>query len=465
MKLFFATLAVALFVFCAKNYKDVIRDTEKSFYSGNYSAALPDLRNLVKESDTKDKLLYLMEAGIVLHTNQEYEKSNNAFLEASDLADTIKTSVTKTGLSFMLSDNESNFQGEDFERVMIRFYIALNHTMLGNYEDAKRFFRKVDYDLKDLKVTDPKYKQNLMARYMDAVISENTNRYNDARVQYKNILDIDPSKKEILADRYVLAVKEGSTSDMGVFAEGKNYLNSFDASMQPVAYDPNTMGEVIIIHQAGKAATKESRGKLLSDQFLGNSLKTSFQANSFSGGSDLDLGVVAAVMARAENPIPIYKVRDEKSSMEKTLTINGKIIGTTKILNDYSATTIKAFNDNYTSIVTKNVASLAAKFVTAAIASKALSDSIEKSLNRGKQKNPLISMGADLISGLAAGAAVSSTVAPDLRCWRLMPSNFQAKRIFLKPGEYTYKLAEKKGTFKIEAGKPTFINIRTFEKE
>src|SRR5690606_6997050 len=102
----------------------------------------------------------------------DYESSNKAFRDAENVADNIKVSISRQGLSFLLSDNESNFTGEDFERVLIKFYIALNFIFLGEYENAKIYFRRLDLELREMKYVQGKYKQNLFARYLDAVLSE-----------------------------------------------------------------------------------------------------------------------------------------------------------------------------------------------------------------------------------------------------------------------------------------------------
>lgn len=82
-----------------------------------------------------------MEAGTIFHTKGDYATSNKVFKDAEVIADQIQTSITKEGLAFMLSDNESNFKGESFERVLIKLYMAINYLMLGDVESSKRYFK------------------------------------------------------------------------------------------------------------------------------------------------------------------------------------------------------------------------------------------------------------------------------------------------------------------------------------
>ena len=94
---------------CSVSYIKKLQDTETYFYQGKYESAVNEARDLVEDSDAKDRLLYLMEAGIILHSMGEYEKSNNAFKDADYIAETIKTSISKQAVSFLLNDTKANY--------------------------------------------------------------------------------------------------------------------------------------------------------------------------------------------------------------------------------------------------------------------------------------------------------------------------------------------------------------------
>jgi hypothetical protein len=457
-------LSLLLLGYCATSYQDKMKSVETALYSGKFDAAVPEMRTLVTDSGDKDKLLFLMEAGVVLHTKRDYEASNKAFMQAEVIADTIKTSVTKEALSFLLSDNQSNFTGESFERVMIKLYIAINYLCLNKYEDAKRYFKKVDFEQKEMKVTDAKYKQNILARYLDSIASESLEKYNDARVGYKNALELDPGNKDLLGDRYVLASKEKDRGDLAKYAEGKNYVSAYDKSLQRIPYT-TTLGEIIIVNQAGKAAVKESRGKLIDDPAIAGPLQAAIEASLQSNSKEgLTATGVIAMLGSAENPIPIYKERETHLAVEVDILVNGISVGKTKIMNDYSATAMSNFNDNYKSIVTKNIASIATKVIAAGIAAYAVEKSVEKQTD-----SAIYGAIAGFITGFISGGVVAASLSPDLRCWRTSPSNFQAKRIFIEPGEYDLSFKSNSGStapdpvkLNIESGKATFVTFRSF---
>ena len=161
-----------------------------------------------------------------------------------------------------------------------------------------------------MKHSDATYKQVLLARYLDAIVSESLGKYNDARVQYKNLLELDPSRRDILAERYSLAFKENDSNDMNKFSEGKFALPTFNASLSRAELSPE-MGELIIVNEAGKTAVKESRGRLLDDKSFYLALRSSIEVAIRSGSyQGLSVAGVLALIGSAENPIPEYKKRD-----------------------------------------------------------------------------------------------------------------------------------------------------------
>lgn len=456
---------------CSSTYIERIAPTESAFFSGNYESAIPKIRSLVNDSNSGDRLLYLMEAGVVFHTQGDYKKSLTVFQEAEQLADIAERTVTQKGLAFALNDTHLDFAGENFERVLIKFYMSLNYLLLSDFENAKRYFKKVEYELKEMKFTESSYKQNLFIRYLDAIVSENVGKFNDARVQYKNLEQIAPNLKEITGDRLILAMKEKDIKDIQRYSNGLEYVQSFNKELKKIPYSLD-MGELIIINQAGKAAVKESRGKILEDGVFGSYLKSSIASTLTSQTSSraMTVGAILALVGAAENPVPIYKERDVESSGQSEIIINGVSVQKTKILNSYSETAMKNFNDNYETIVQKNIVSIATKIIIAAGAAMAAREIAAASSGKGDGAQ-LIADIVEMIVGSAVGAGISATIAPDLRCWRLLPSNFQVSRIFLEPGTYNVQLKPAgtkvipKNEFQnivVEKGKITFINVRSF---
>ncbi len=449
---------------CSLHYDRLIHKAENYFFQGEFDSAVEQIKPIAKISKKKDLLLYLLEVALIYHTQKKYQRSNELFKQADDLAKKAKLSISKEVLAFLSSDQQKNYVAEDFERVLIKFYIALNYLLLNDFDSAHKYFKKLQFNLKELKHFGSVYKQNLMARYLSALLAEKFENYNDARVEYKNIGNFYREKREFLPDQYVLAVKEQDRQDINRYSSSKTKIRAFSKSMKRVNYNRN-MGELVIIHQAGKSVVKASRGHLKNDAIFMASLHPAIRVAMLNKHATLTTSGVMSTLYSAENPIPVYKFRDHRKSWGLSVYLNQKKVASTKLLNDYSKTTIKAFNDNYQKMITKSVASIAVKAVSSVIASYATKQSAEKSLG------PAAGIGIGVLTGLVTGSILGSTIKPDLRCWRLLPSNFQVERIFLEPGEYDFEVRAQNGgriltqnssqKVDIAKGSLLFINVRS----
>ena len=143
------------------------------FYKGKYLEAARILLPGVN-SGGKDELLFMMECGLMLHTGGDYETSNKLFLKAGSLARIMPISITQQATSFLTNDTNSNYRGEDFEKVLIHVYAGINFLMLKNYNDARVEFKVVNDELAKIKTEngEARYKQNLMAKYLTAIAFE-----------------------------------------------------------------------------------------------------------------------------------------------------------------------------------------------------------------------------------------------------------------------------------------------------
>jgi len=429
-------LALALLSACAGNYAKKIQATEQAFYSGDIDGAVAKITPMAQDSSARDRMLFYMEAGVIYHSKGDYSQSNEIFGRANEMAEEIKTSISDGAKSFFLSDREAAFQGENFERILIKYYLALNHLMLGELENAKRMLRKLDADLKDMKYEDSAYKQVLIARYLDALISEELKEYNDTRVQYKNL------------------------ENFGVDAEWlKGERNLLD-------HRPKDKGELVVLIQSGKAAVKASRGNLMGDREFALALRIAIDVAILTHGKGLSTAGVIAMLGTAENPIARFDMRE--SGFMPPLALDGSPVNSGQILTDFDAIAHKNFNENYSAYINKNVASIATKIVIAAVAADQLAQSIRKN------NNGIAGALGGLAIGLAAGGGVAATIKADLRSWRMLPAGFAAVRVVLPPGVYNLSLAPE-GTglvlyggdttaVQVTAGKKTFVSLRAFKR-
>lgn len=459
-----ALLLIFFLSACAGSYVKKVRATEEAFYTGDIDSAVALITPLAQDSESRDRLLFYMEAGIIYHNKGDLKTSNEILLRADEMAEQIKTSITGSVKTFILSDREGDFQGENFERVLIKYYLALNYTLMGDLEAAKRTLRKLEADLKDMKYEDAAYKQILIARYLDALISEELAQYNDARVQYKNLENFGVDATWLARERYVLASKSKDSADMAKYAAQKPELLEFPGIRTP--QDKKNPGELVVIVETGKAAVKASRGSLMNDQEFAIALRVAIDVAILTEGKGLSTAGVIAMLGTADNPIPKFAPRE--NIVAPALSIENVRLPAPQRMTDFDVISQKNFNDNYSSYINKNVASIATKIVIAAVAADAAARAIRKS------DNGIVGALGGLAVGIGAGGAVAATVKPDLRSWHMLPAGYEAVRVHLPAGIYRFSLSGTEGGLvvygndaqqvEIKPGKKTFVSLRVFTR-
>ncbi len=138
---------VALSLFGCADYSTRGRSARGSFERGDFTSAIESLKKLADEHDN-DELLYLMDLGTVYHVAGRYEEAIATFTKADKLAE-IKdyTSLSAEAGSVLLNDTIKTYKGEDFEKILINVYLAMDYTLLGKTEEALVESRRVNHKL------------------------------------------------------------------------------------------------------------------------------------------------------------------------------------------------------------------------------------------------------------------------------------------------------------------------------
>lgn len=457
------TLSLLFLAGCSTSYREKISDSESSFYGGEYEKAARSLLPQVNKKG-KDQLLYMLEAGTMLHTAGKYEDSNRVFLAAAKLAEETPISFTKQSASLLLNERSTNYAGEDFERVLIHMYIGLNYMLLDNFDSARVEFQRISYLLRDIKNNGgPDYNQNIMAKYLTAICYEHLYTVDSdeqaleyAYTEYKQIYQLSPKLKMVQKDLLRVARQLGELQDF------KEWQNQFGK----LSYE-NTEenGELVVIHQAGRGAYKKSRGSLLEDAGMKGMIIVSVNAMTLEQG--VTIAAILIALNNIEHPIPDYKVFDNSIKNLRILDETGDVLGTTVMLENIDSTAQLSAKERYD----RTKANVAAGIAVKAAATVASSIAAEKIAEQTSLKEGSKVIG--FLTGAAVGTTLASQIKPDLRCWHTLPSNLQISRIALKPGTYTIstQFISKNGssygkrdhTITISAGEKSVISMRSLK--
>ena len=125
--------ALVFFLGCAAGPLGNARD---KFYSGQPDEAADILRE-AEDIPERDRLLFFMEKGLVLHRLGRYQESSMALLQGSDLMNQQEViSISQQTGSLVTSELITEYKGEYNERLWVHTYLMMNYLLLYKYEQA-----------------------------------------------------------------------------------------------------------------------------------------------------------------------------------------------------------------------------------------------------------------------------------------------------------------------------------------
>lgn len=191
--LFYIISFAFLFVSCAagSRYQDRTVAIQNYIKQGNFAAALNEIESNKFLNAPRNRLLYLMEKGKVEHMNRNYEESNRLLEEAYILIDDqIKSSVGQAVAAKFVNPMQEPYKGEDFEKVIIHYYKALNFFALGDPQAALVEAKRIDIKLHELnqryKNNKNKYSRDAFSQILQGILYEATGDINNAFIAYRN---------------------------------------------------------------------------------------------------------------------------------------------------------------------------------------------------------------------------------------------------------------------------------------
>jgi hypothetical protein len=312
--------------------------------------------------------------------------------ETRDRLDTLEEkSMIKEGLSLLTDDTHRDYAGEDYERVLVRVFLALANLMQGG-ADAEAYSLQImdkQQQIIDAAATpqgeNPKasYQQVAVGAYLRGVLREQTHRdYDDAARAYARVVSWQPT---FSSGRFDLQRAEtGHHSEKG---NGVVYLFTL------VGRGP-LKTEV--------AEVPSSQAMLIADRIF----------------SALGKQTVPPTLA----PIKVPKVVPRQNNVQRIgVSVNGGRMATTEPITDVTRMAVsqaEAMHDHVLGM---------------AVARRTLKKGVVYGAKEvaGIEKGSLIGLGIDL-----AGVAYEATEHADTRSWSLLPDTIQVVRLELPVGDH-----------------------------
>lgn len=389
---------------CAGNYVARTAGVRSDYEREDYAGALKQLQQLreqeKKSSKHQDRLLLLMDEGMVLHAAGQWAQSIKVLAEADRVANELDiTSLSEEARTLVTNERERAYRGEDFERLMIPVLQALNYAQLGQDEDALVEVRRVNERLQKMVDEEKKpYQQLAIARYLGGVLYEDQGNWDSAYIDYAQALELEPDLGPLAEPVLRLAKRTGRDEAY------EELLERFpELPHAPLGPDE---GQVVVVVETGRSPEKQSA-----------------ERNSDDTSGEGQLIAVPVFVDRGQPP------RAQVSVVDPAGTQPGVAAQDAVTVTSISRVAKQHLEDRVGRLLLKQVAGVAVKAGLAGAAGAA---------TKSKEVAALSFL------------VLNAMNAPDLRSWLSLPAEFQLARFRLPAGKQTLEVSVGGRTKRIE---------------
>ncbi len=245
-----------LFFFTAgcSTYQKKVGQVRKYLAEGQPSLASKELSSRAAE-EGKDQVLYMLDHGLSLHQEGNLKKSNEVLIAVDRLAEVKDyVSLSRQAGSLLFSEKLVAYKSERFENLLINAYLALNFTLLGDFENALVECRRIDQKLYKMKLENEDSKKNFYARYLSAIIWEAQKNWDSSYIDYYNAYMIRPDNEFLKRDLIRAAWLSRRWDDL------KKWQTKFpNHHLKQIKRETCSLGELVFIYQQGWIPRKRPR--------------------------------------------------------------------------------------------------------------------------------------------------------------------------------------------------------------
>lgn len=406
-------LGVLVLSGCA-TYSSSFGGVQRNLAAQDFDAAL---QTLEKQADSKtDRVLYLLNKGMVLRMKRDFA-SSNAALEAAktEMNRLYAESVSENALSFIVNDATVSYAGDDYEQVLVHLYKALNYLELGQLNEARVEALQVDIKLRELgeNIPDSKFTEDALSRYLTGMIYEELGEWSDAMIAYRKSYQAYQKYQTYYATAIPGVLKRDLirlATRQGLKKEAAEYRKAFD---MPAARDieaAERAGELVFVLNNGLAPVKRER-------IVGATGPS--PSVVMGAGSDKQVWQEAPVMVNIA--LPYYEART--TAVQKArISIAGKQTET-QLMEDVDAIARASLDARMPAITTRSIARAVSKVA------------IQRSVDRAG-RNGNNDLAVELLGSLFVRVAAIATERADTRSWLTLPANVQLAKLSVPPGSY-----------------------------
>ncbi|MBN1908656.1 MAG: hypothetical protein JW818_02860 [Pirellulales bacterium] len=383
-------LLVACLSGCA-SHVDRLREARERFHAGDLAGASDALDRQLKRSRTDSDALLLDKAVVELASGRP-DQAEQTLRGVRDRFDYLEqTSAGEKALSMVTDDNREAYAGEDYEKILLRAFLALANLM-DDGQDANAYALQVGQKQEqiiqaaaDAQGNNPKagYKRVALGAYVNGILREETHvDYDDVARAMVRVVSWEPEFRPGRVD--LQRAQSGHHSQTGHGVLYAFTLVGQGPYKEEVAEEPS------------------SAALLVADRII-----------SHNGEHTLPPTIAPIKVPRVV--LPYNAIRSVGVSVE------GQPAGQTETITDVGRLAVQQYEAVYPEVVGRAVARRVLKKGIVFGAKEAT----------GVEKHSLASFALD-----AAGVAWEATETADTRCWGLLPDRIQVLRIELPAGQH-----------------------------
>ncbi len=450
-------LSILLLSACATYYTKSLKFQEY-LTSGQLEKADKILAEDKKAESGKNRLLYYFNRGYLSWLLGKPEESNTYFAKSEIIIEDQIKNYGQEALALVTNPTMKPYKPEDFEAVLVNFFMAMNYLKLNNYEDAVVECRRINLKLNQLndKYKDNKnrYQNDAFALLMMGLIYDANKNYNDAFIAYRNAYEVykkdykenfnqdipNQLKQDILRTAYLT----------GFYDEVRYYEKEFNLVYE---YKKKKGGEIIFFWLNGFGPVKS---------------EWSINFTNIPGSG----GWVTLVNEEYGLSFPFYignKSSTDKSAIEQLRFLRVAFPKYIERVPVYKSAIISTTNGKYELELAENVNNIAFKTLHDRML-REMANSLLRLATKKAIENVASKQNATL--GTAVSIANALTEKADTRNWQSLPYSISYSRVPVSAGENTINLITRSQsrdshsnefTFNVEEGKTYFHYFHTLD--
>ncbi|GHT64155.1 hypothetical protein AGMMS50222_00730 [Endomicrobiia bacterium] len=451
----------AIFGGCASNLTGYYKSLRTKIDSGDYEEAAKFVDKSKSKYGSSNILMYYLDSGVATHFAKDYNTSSKKFeLAKRKFEEYYQKSITAGAASMIFNDSTMPYYGQDFERVHISVFEALDCILSGHSNEAVVEARQINTLFKTLeteKNCKNFYKDDGFIRYFMGLVYENAGYTDDARISYfkalkayKNGLSEVSTPKELIDDAYTSALISGMES------RAAEIKKEYPKACKRVI--PSNYGECIVVDYNGFVPEKIDNVFEFALLDIWPYVEVAQAVDSqeqedFNKAKSVGLSIFAKDYVKVA--FPEYKDFENSVVAFKVQSCQQEVKGA--VVQDIGKIAKACLKNNIRKIYEKTLARVAVKYIIGRVISNKISDEVGKNCGT--------------LSQISFNTYNSLSETSDKRAWNTLPDKILMARFCLPAGTHALKidflgkhgevLDSCSAEVDVKAGKKNFVAVRS----